>query len=171
MWTSKGWYCISSASQICTFIFNSYIQNDLALGLFGKKRWVHFFSHLFHFPLFQIPLQRWISIFSTCYQSDKNVNLQEINLYLCYCCLLTTVCPAVSLRRKTCVLRWSDSVFLMAYCRVDQETELCFLCSFTSCLFLYWTGFILLMHFDDEESLPQATLKLSVHVHPSSRTL
>lgn len=38
----------------------------------------------------------------------------------------------------------------------------CFLCRVTSCLFLYSTGFILLMHFDDEESLLQATLNLSV---------
>lgn len=43
-----------------------------------------------------------------------------------------------------------------------RNWTLCFLCSFTSCLFLYSTGFILLMHFDDEESLPQATLNLSV---------
>ena len=86
----------------------------------------------------------------------------KINLYLCYCCLLTTVCPAVSLRPKTCVLWPSDGVFLMALCVRTEKLNSSFLCSFTSCLFLYSTGFILLMHFEDEESLLQATLNLSV---------
>lgn len=89
---------------------------------------------------FQKPQWRSISFFYLLSIWD-DVNLQEINLYLCYCCLLTTVCPAVSLRRKTCVLSQSDSVFLMA-CRVwTKKLKLCFLCSFTSCLFLYSNRF------------------------------
>ncbi len=106
---------MSSASQICTFIYIQYLQSEqFRIGAVWKY-WVHFFSHSFHFPLFQIPQSRWISFFYLL-SVWENVNLQEINLYLCYCCLLTTVCPAVSLRRKTCVLWQSDSVFLMAYC-------------------------------------------------------
>lgn len=51
--------------------------------------------------------------------------LQEINLYLCYCCLLT-VSPAASPRRKTRVLWPSDSVFLMAYCLWTKQLNVLF---------------------------------------------
>lgn len=58
----KGYY-ISSASQICTFIYIQYSQSkQFCIGAVWKY-WVHFFSHLFHFPLFQIPPSRRIPFF------------------------------------------------------------------------------------------------------------
>lgn len=64
----------------------------------------------------------------------ENVNLQGINLYIHATAACLPVCLAVSLRRKTCVLCQSDSVFLMAYCTWTRKLN-CFLCSSTSCLF------------------------------------
>lgn len=79
------------------------------LGLYENTGSISF-SHLFHFPLFHFLFFNFLSIW-------ENVNLQEMNLciYATAACL-PTVCPVVSLRRKTCVLWQSDSVFLMAYC-------------------------------------------------------
>lgn len=95
-----------STSQIMyIYVFRIRVTKNSALGLYET------IFPLYWFTAFNSPQQRLIW---------ENVNLQESNLCSCCGCLLTTVCPTTSLRRKTCVLWRSDGVFLMAPCLVGQ---------------------------------------------------
>lgn len=90
------------------------------------KYWVSFFFHTCFFSYFSntsVEVQL-ISFLFYLLSIGENVNLQETNLYLCYCCLLSTVLPAVEPKTKDlCTLteRWCLSDGLLS---VDQETEL-----------------------------------------------
>lgn len=69
-----------------------------------------FYFHTSHFALIQVPRRRWVSCLYL-FSIRKCSLANEINVYLCDCCLLITVCPAVSLRRKTCVLNSAITSF------------------------------------------------------------
>lgn len=118
-----------------------------------------FLYQLFTFLYFNTSLEVNLSFFFT-YQSEKNSACKRKS-YLCYCCLLTSLSSSEPKTKDLCTLDRMILSFLMACCIWTKKLNCC-LCSFTSCLFLYSTGFILLMHFDDEESLLQDTMNLSV---------
>lgn len=89
----------------------------------------------FFFPNTSVEVKLISFLFLLAVNLRRCKNLQETNLYLCYCCLLTTVLPAVSLRRKTCVLWQSDSVFLMAYCLLTKKLNSVFSVALLSVFF------------------------------------
>lgn len=129
------------------YIFNIHIHNNSALAQFENTGCFCF--HVFHFISETLVKMNLIFL---------NVDLQEKNLFMlllpAYHSLSSSELKTKDLYTLTVRYCLSDGLLSM-----DQETELC---SFTSCLFLY-SSFILIMHFDEEESLLQATLNLSVH--------
>lgn len=132
------------------WIFNIYIQNNSALGLEESTGSLSF--HTCFTSLYFRYLSRGESHFLLAISLRKCKPARDKLVFMLLLPAYHSLSGSEPKTKDLCTLteRWCLSDGFLC---VDQETELCFLCSFISCFFfLYSTGFILLMHFDDEES-------------------
>lgn len=142
---------------MCIYIY-SILQYNLASGLYEYSGSICFS----HFPFMSNTSVEVSLIFVLALNLIKCKPARDKLVFM----LLLPASHSLSSREpKTKDLCTLDRaiVFFWWLMSVDQETELSvFSVALLPVFFLYSTGFILLMHFDDEESLLQATLNLSV---------